>query len=76
MSQQPSTRPGQVLFVSGVAATCFGIFLAFLALSSRIYEGGEYHTGNPTAGILIVLLGVVLLVAGFGKRLLAALDRR
>jgi hypothetical protein len=68
-------QPGQTLFVSGLAVLSLGIFLAFLAMSSRIYEAGEYHPGNPMAGILLVVVGVGLLVAGFCRRLLAALER-
>lgn len=69
-------RPGNRLILLGGVMVVVGLFLAFLAMSSRIYEAGVgYHSGSPMGGLLILAVGVAMAIIGFSRRVLAALEK-
>jgi len=75
-------RPGTRLMVTGLAVLALGILLVIVGFSTTHMEmaPGTFRTkevpGAPTpAAWIILLIGVILSAVGFGKRVLASIEK-
>jgi hypothetical protein len=75
-------RPGTRLMVTGLAILALGILLVIVGFSTTHMEmvPGTFRTkevpGAPTpAAWIILLIGVVLSAVGFGRRVLASIEK-
>lgn len=74
-------KPGKRMTTAGLVILALGIVLtvANLATTHVNYFGGRLveTQGTPSAGAIVLLvIGVLLVVVGFARRILAALERR
>lgn len=75
-------RPGTRLIATGLVVLALGILLVIIGFSTSHTEvvPGTFRTeevpGAPTpAAWIILLIGVVLSAVGFGKRVLASIEK-
>jgi hypothetical protein len=76
-------RPGTTLLIIGLVLAAIGLLLVIVGFSTThvTLQPGTFRTvetqGAPTPAAWIVLIGGLLLAAiGFGKRVLAAVEKR
>jgi hypothetical protein len=79
--EKQKARPGTNLIKGGVVALVLGLILLMFNLmnpvSNYVSGVGTVETRGPSAGaIILIICGLVLAAFGFGRRILAAVERR
>jgi lipopolysaccharide export LptBFGC system permease protein LptF len=68
MSEKRTKRPGDSLMTVGLVGAVLGIIFAVM---------GVANAGTPTPlAIVILIAGLIAAAVGFGRRVLAAVERR
>ena len=82
LGEKEAKKPGSRLMPMGIVLLVLSVALLVMNLSSTLHKyvpgvGMVEVQGTPSAGFWILLVaGLVLTVIGFGRRLLAAVERR
>lgn len=75
LEKAPKPAGTRLMYAGGIIAI-IGAVLAIMAASTShfdTYRGVLVH-GDPTGGIIVIILGLILTGVGFGRRVLAALE--
>ena len=79
--EKQKAKPGTNLITGGVIALVLGVVLLVFNLmnpvSNYVSGVGMVETRGPSAGsIVLIVCGLILAAFGFGRRILAAIERR
>lgn len=79
--EKQKAKPGTNLITGGVVALVLGVVLLVFNLmnpvSNYVSGVGMVETRGPSSGsIILIVIGLILAAFGFGRRILAAVERR